>query len=259
MKKSYSFLRGASFIFFAACLSATAHAASAQTYNVGATPTGAPFTFFDIKADKIRGSMIDIADAVSKAGGFSIHVVPTSFSALIPSLTSNKIDFISAGMIKTEERTKVVSFSEPVYSYGEGLMVKSDDNTRYTNLDALKGQVIGVQGGTVYYTMLNKMGTFKAIKTYNTIAEMVTDLKLGRIKAAVADQPIIAYQLKLGTFSGVKLSSDYVPTETGQVCFVVRKGDTATLDTLNNAIHTIKSNGTLEKILNQWGLSTHGA
>jgi len=43
------------------------------------------------------------------------------FSTLIAALTSNKIDLISAAMYITPARKEVIEFSEPVYSYGEGL------------------------------------------------------------------------------------------------------------------------------------------
>ena len=51
----------------------------------------------------------------------------TPFSALIPSLTSNKIDIISAAMLITPARQEVIDFSDPVFPYPEGMIVKPDD------------------------------------------------------------------------------------------------------------------------------------
>lgn len=65
-------------------------------------------------------------------------------------------------MLKTAARQQVVAFSDPVYSYGEGLMVKSDDAKAYTTLDELKGEVVGAQVGTVFLDMLNKKGILKS-------------------------------------------------------------------------------------------------
>jgi polar amino acid transport system substrate-binding protein len=230
------------------------HAAEAPLYKVGATATGSPFTFLDIKSNSIQGMMVDIAKAVGEAGGFGTQMEQTNFAALIPSLTSGKLDFISAGMLKTEERAKVVDFSAPVYSYGEGLIVNADDSGVYPDLSALKGEVIGAQAGTAFYDLVNKMGIFKEVRTYDSIAEMVRDLSLGRIRAAVADQPIVAYQIRQNTFKGVKLAADYKPVNVGDVCFVVRKGDSETLERLNKAIDTIKANGTLQGIVQKWGV-----
>ncbi|WP_321373760.1 ABC transporter substrate-binding protein [Pseudomonas extremaustralis] len=240
---------------FCAALCVTAVLAeSAPSYKVGATASGSPFTFLDIKSNSIQGVMVDVAQAVGKAGGFTSQIEQTNFAALIPSLTSGKLDFIAAGMLKTEERTKVVDFSAPVYAYGEGLIVRADDNAAYPDLTPLKDQVVGVQAGTIFYDQLNKLGIFKEIRTYDSIGEMVRDLSLGRIKAAVGDQPVVAYQISQKLFKGVKLAPDYIPTHVGDVCLVVRKGDAQTLERLNTAIASIKADGTLNSILKKWGL-----
>jgi polar amino acid transport system substrate-binding protein len=39
-----------------------------------------------------------------------------------------------------------------VYAYGEGLIVRADDNAAYPDLTSLKGQVVGVQAGTIFTT-----------------------------------------------------------------------------------------------------------
>lgn len=229
--------------------------ASAQTsYTVGATATGVPFTFLDVKTNSIQGMMVDTATAVGKAAGFEVTIQQTVFSALIPSLTSNKIDIISAGMLRTDQRAQVVDFTDPVYSYGEGLIVKADDNKSYPSLDELKGEMVGAQVGTVFLDMLNKKGGFKEVRSYDSIADMMRDIALGRIKAGVGDQPIVAYQIAQNTNPAVKLSKDYKPTNVGDVCLVVRKGDTPLLERLNKAIASIKSDGTLAKIVQKWGL-----
>lgn len=238
-----------------ACAASLVGAQSATpTYNVGATATGVPFTFLDVKTNSIQGMMVDTVTAVAKAGGFQVNVQQTVFSALIPSLTSNKIDIISAAMLKTAARQQVVDFSDPVYSYGEGLMVKADDTKTYTSLDDLKGEIVGAQVGTVFLDMLTKKGIFKEVRSYDSVGDMGRDLALGRIKAALADQPIVAYQMRQNVFQGVKLSESYKATNVGDVCLVMRKGDTNMLSRVNKAIATIKADGTLAKVVQKWGI-----
>lgn len=230
-------------------------AAFAQaTYNVGATATGVPFTFLDVKTNSIQGMMVDTATAVGQAAGFKVAVQQTVFSALIPSLTANKIDIISAGMLRTAQRAEVVDFSQPVYSYGEGLIVKVDDAKAYATLDDLKGEAVGAQVGTVFIDMLNKKGGFKEVRGYDSIADMMRDIALGRIKAGLGDQPIVAYQLSQGVNPNVKLAREYKPTSVGDVCLVVRKGDAEMLARVNKGIAAIKADGTLAKIIKKWNL-----
>ncbi|MBV8622219.1 MAG: transporter substrate-binding domain-containing protein, partial [Herbaspirillum sp.] len=120
-----------------AALATTLGAAPAMaqsSYNVGATSTGVPFTFLDIKTNKLQGMMVDTVTAVGSKAGFSVNIQQTPFAALIPSLTGNKIDIIAAAMLKTEARAQIVDFSDPVYSYGEGLFVNAQDTKSYKNL-----------------------------------------------------------------------------------------------------------------------------
>lgn len=232
-----------------------ASAVQAETLRVGATATGIPFTFLDVKTNQIEGMMVDTAHAVAKAAGFEAEIQQTVFAALIPSLTTKKLDIISAAMIKTPEREKVVAFSDPVYEhYGDGLMVRKDETANYKSLDDLKGKVVGVQAGTTYYNLLMKKGYFKEIRTYDSIADFARDLALGRIDAGVGDKPIMAYQIKQGTLKDVKLVADYKQEAVGVVCLEVRKEDTELLKTLNTAIAKIKASGELEKIIQKWGI-----
>lgn len=111
----------------AAGMMGSASVLATPTYRVGATATGIPFTFVDIKSGHTQGMMVDAIEAIGKAGGFQTDIQQSVFSALIPSLTSNKIDLISAAMLKTPEREKVVQYSDPIYSYGEGLILQEKD------------------------------------------------------------------------------------------------------------------------------------
>ena len=229
-------------------------AAAQTTVNVGATATGVPFTFLDVKTNSIQGMMVDVATAVGDAAGFKVAVQQTVFSALIPSLTTSKIYLISAGMLKTAARAEVVDFSAPVYSYGEGLIVKADDTKAYAGLDDLRGEIVGAQVGTVFLDLLNKKGGFKEVRSYDSIADMMRDIALGRIKAGLGDQPIVAYQLAQGANTSVKLAKDYKPINVGDVCLVVRKGDGEMLARVNKGIAAIKADGTLAKIVKKWNL-----
>ena len=124
----------------AVVLTAAVPASAQQVMKVGSTPTGIPFTFLDTKTNTIQGIMVDLITEIGKDAGFQVQIEPMQFSALVPSLTSNKIDIISAAMFVTPARKEVIDFSEPFYSYGEGLLVPKGDTKTYTTQEDLKGQ-----------------------------------------------------------------------------------------------------------------------
>jgi polar amino acid transport system substrate-binding protein len=175
------------------------------------------------------------------------------FSALIPSLTANKIDIIAAAMFATAARKEVIDFSEPVYTYGEGLVVPKADSKAYTSQDDVKGTVVGAQVGTAFVDALKKTGLFSEVKVYDTIPDILRDVNAGRLKAGFADYPILAYNLQQGNFADVRLVDGYKPVTVGTVAIGVRKSDTELLGKINASLAKLKANGTIAKILEKWG------
>ena len=234
-------------------------ASAQQVLKVGSTPTGIPFTFLDTKTNIIQGLMVDLITGIGKDAGFEVQVEPMQFSTLIASLTSNKIDIISAAMFATAARKEVIDFSDPVYTYGEGLLVPKTDTKNYAAAEDLRGEVVGAQVGTAFVDALKKTGLFSEVKAYDTIPDILRDVNAGRLKAGFADYPILAYNLKQGSFPEVRLVDSYEPTIVGTVAIGVRKGDADLLKKINASLAKLKANGEVDKILAKWGLKPNGA
>ena len=248
-----SFQRLVQAAFAALAIAASAPASAQQVVKVGSTPTGIPFTFLDTKTNSIQGIMVDLITEIGKDAGFTVQIEPMQFSALVPSLTSNKIDVISAAMFATAARKEVIDFSDAVYTYGEGLVVPKTDTKSYTSQEDLKGETVGAQVGTAFVDALKKTGLFSEVKVYDTIPDILRDVNAGRLKAGFADYPILAYNLKQGSFGEVRLVDSYKPVTVGTVAIGVRKSDGALLTKINTSLAKLKKDGTIGKILEKWG------
>jgi len=232
----------------------TATAQTQTTYRAGSTPTGVPFTFLDTKTNSIQGVMVDLSQSIAKDLGIAIDIQGMPFSTLIPSLTSNKIDLIVAALGMTPARQEVVDFTEPVYSYGEGMVVNAEDKGDFSNLENLRGQIVGVQVGTVYVDPLKNTGLFKEVKVYDSLGDVIRDVSLGRIKAGFGDYPIVAYQIGQGVHKGVRLVKEHKPVVNVNIGMAVRKGDQEKLGKVNASLKKLKADGTVDTILRKWGL-----
>jgi polar amino acid transport system substrate-binding protein len=231
-----------------------APAQAQQVMKVGSTATGIPFTFLDTKTNTIQGVMVDLVTEVGKDAGFQVQVEAMQFSTLIAALTSNKIDLISAAMYITPARKEVIDFSEPVYSYGEGLIVPKSDTKEYKTFEDLKGETVGAQVGTAYVEPLKKTGLFADVKIYDTIPDIMRDVNTGRLKAGFGDYPILAYNVQQGNFPDLRLVKSYKSTILGSIGIGMRKGDPALLAKINASLAKLKANGTVDKIMAKWGL-----
>lgn len=246
-------------VIAALLLTAAAPGSAQQVLKVGSTPTGVPFTFLDTKTNSIQGVMVDLITEIGKDAGFTVQIEPMQFSTLVPSLTSNKIDIISAAMFATAARKEVIDFSDPVYTYGEGLLVPKTDTKSYTALEDLRGEIVGAQVGTAFVDALKKTGLFADVKAYDTIPDILRDVNTGRLKAGFADYPILAYNLNQGGFPEARLVDSYKPTIIGTVAIGVRKGDAELLGKINASLAKLRANGEVDKILDKWGLKPKGA
>ncbi|QEI04559.1 amino acid ABC transporter substrate-binding protein [Pigmentiphaga aceris] len=234
-------------------LSLPAHAQQ-PVMKVASTPTGSPFTFLDTSTNKIEGVMVDISNAIGKESGFTVQIEPMQFSALLGSLTSKRVDMISAAMFITPARQEVVDFSQPIYTYGEGVVVMKKDTGAYTSFADFKGKRMGVQIGTAFVEPMQKSGLFSEVKLYETTADLMRDANAGRIDAGVLDYPIAAYAVSNGKFPELRMVDTYKPTIVNSVGIATAKGNTELMGKINTSLTKLKADGTIDKILKKWGL-----
>lgn len=218
---------------------------------VGSTATGVPFSFIDVRTNSLTGAMVDIARAVAGQAGMPVDLQITPFSALIPSLTAGKIDMIAAAMLRTPEREEVVAFSNPVYAYGGAIVVGADDRSP-RQLSDLIGRRVGAQVGTRFVDQLTAAGV-KDLRTYDSLADILRDLRLGRLDACYGDEPILRYYLRVTETKTLRLAPDYRPPGLEDVCLVVRKDQPQLLSRLNAAIEQTKA-VQIAAIIGKWGL-----
>ena len=231
----------------------SATALAQDAVKVGSSPTGLPFTFVNTENSQMDGVLIDVVKAIKDDLGIEPEFEAVQFSALVPSLTSSKIDIIASAMFITEARGKVVAFSDPVYGYGEGLFVPISDDTAYKSYDDLKGKTVGVQVGTTFVDLFQKSGLFNGVKIYKGIPDIIADVNAGRIDAGFGDGPMVAYYLSKGQFPKVKVVESYEPSAAGEFGLALRKDDER-MPKVNEAIARIKTDGTLQDILAKYGL-----
>jgi polar amino acid transport system substrate-binding protein len=237
-----------------AAVSGAAPQAQAETLRVGTEAQGIPFSFLNDQ-NELDGFMIELIKVIGQKAGFDVQLEPMEFSALISSLNSDKVDLVSAAMYITPKRAEVIDYSDPVYSYGEGMIVGKDDTKDYKSFKELEGETVGAQLGTVYIAALQEAGIFGEVKVYDTIPQIMNDVNAGRIKAGFADYPIMSYYLGQGQFPEVRLVKSYEATLPGKIGIATQKGDTEHMTKINAAIAEMKQSGELDKMIEKWGLN----
>lgn len=227
-----------------------------ETIKVITTAGGYPFNAKNASNQELEGFMIDIINEAASRAGVKPEFTTGEWNSLIPSVQSGKADVIVDGMYITDERKEVINFTDPVFGYGEGMIVQEDDTTTAT-LEDLGGKTIGVQIGTSYKDMLEEKATVTnyEVKTYQTQSDMLKDIQNGRIDAALSDSPTFSYLLKMNPDSKFRIVENYEPSLSGLIGIGISKDQPDLLENLNKAIADMKEDGTFKEIYEKWGVN----
>lgn len=153
-------------------------------------------TFRVSKDGKYVGIDVDLLAAISKLEGFDYELTAMDFKGIIPALQSNQIDGAIAGMSITDERKKVLDFSEGYYVSGLSAVIKAGNNS-IKSLDDLKGKAFAVKKGTAgaKYAEDNSAKLGAKIKYFNDTPSMFQEVKNGNSDVTFEDYPVIAYMI----------------------------------------------------------------
>lgn len=223
-------------------------AGGAKVLRVGTEPAFAPFEFQQEGSKELTGFDIDLVKAVGKQMGYKVEIQNMGFDALIPALEAGNIDVAIAGMSITDERKKVVAFSDPYYTSGLLIMVPKD-NTTIKSIEDLKGKRIACQIGT---TGEKKSRSVEGatVTAFNTQSEASMEMKNGGADAVINDAPVVAYYLQQGGASVAKTVGEKMEAE--DYGMAVNKNKPELAAEINKAMAELKKNGEFDKIYATW-------
>ncbi|MFC3886332.1 transporter substrate-binding domain-containing protein [Bacillus songklensis] len=217
-----------------------------KVYKVGVDTTYPPFEFEE--GGKYKGIDIDLINAIADNQGFKIELAPMDFGGIIPAMQAGELDVAIAGMSITDERKKVVNFSEPYFDAGITLVVKKG-NTDIKSVDDLKGKTVAVKKGTTgaNYAQENagKQG-FKVVQ-FNDSPAMFQEVANGNADALIEDYPVIAYAIAQKDL-GLEIAGDRLNGD--QYGIAVLKGkNQELLEKINKGLSELKESGKYDEIV----------
>ena len=218
---------------------------------VGTEAAFAPFEYYDEKDRKLTGFDVDLIRAVAKEIGYkNCTIKHMDFDALIPAVNSEKADMAISAMTITENRKRVVLFSQPYYKAGLSFIVRKDLND-VKKFEDLQGKTIAVQEDTTGFVYAEKLKDKGAvIKAYDNYDRAFVELKNGKADAVVCDLPVLKYFLKNGGSAYAKLVGEPLTAEEYGVAVAKKKPEME--KAVNQALDTLKKNGTYDKIYEKW-------
>ena len=192
------------------------------------------------------GIDIDVATAIAEKLGLELQVDDMDFDAALLAAQNGKSDMVMAGVTVTDERQKVMDFSD---TYAEGIQsVIVPEDSDIASVDDLAGKTIGTQRGTTGYIYCTDDFGEDSVVAYDNGLTAVQALNNGQVDAVVIDnapaKEFVAANTGLKILDTAYAQEDYA--------IGVAKGNTALLDAINGALKELQADGTLQSIVDKY-------
>ncbi len=210
---------------------------------------GEPYVFEDQKnPGTYIGCEVDIAAGIAKQLGVKPKLVITPWDNLIPSLQKGDFDMAMNAIEATEDRNKIVLFSEPYYVYAQQITVRKETQGINT-LEDLKGKKVATLSGTAAEDLLRST-PYIQVQINPEIIYSYRDLESGKVDAVVLDTPIAA---AFGA-TNPKLKNTGEPFGEGIYIIAFRQNQISLRDAINDILQRMKENGELKAIYEKWNI-----
>ena len=222
--------------------------AMAEKVRLASEGAYAPFNYMD-DSGKLAGFEVDLGNDLCQRAGLECEWVVNEWDTMIPNLIAGNYDGIMAGMSITDERKESIDFSAEYFPPDPSKFV----TLKGTDVDpaALKGNKIGVQGGTIQAAYAEEnFGEGNTILSFETGDQSIADLAAGNVDVVLADgsflEPAVKGSGGMIEFVGGELLIG------GGVGIGMRKGEAELQAKLGAALEAAKADGTVDKLIMEY-------
>ena len=225
------------------------------TIKVGVFSDKPPFGYVDANGEN-QGYDVFIAKKLAKdllGDESKVEFVLVEAASRVEFLQSNKVDLILANFTVTPERREVVDFANPYMKVALGIV--SQDGTKVTSIDQLKGQKVIVNKGTTADAYFTKNYPDIELVKFDHNTEAFEALKDNRGAALAHDNTLLFAWARENAGYTVGISS---LGEEDTIAPAVKKGNEELLEWVNTEIKSLGQNGTIREAYNETLLPAYG-
>jgi len=212
------------------------------TLTVGSDIPYPPFEQGDPPA--YEGFDIDLINAVADEMGLETKIVDAPFDVILAGDTG-RFDLSIAATTITEPRENRVDFSNPYFESEQSLLVRRDGDVQ--SIDDLTAEsVVGAQDGTTGESYAED-NTDAEVRPFPEIDDAYNALSGGQVDAVIND--LSSTSSVAGGNTDLEVAETF-PTD--ELYGIVFPQGSSLVDAVNEALQTVKDNGTLAEIYQEW-------
>lgn len=209
-----------------------------------------PFNFIRTDTRVATGWDYAIGAELGRRLGFEPVFREIAWDSMIQGISTGQFDIAGNGITITEERARVVDFSDPYMAVTQRLLVRRDES-RFTSLDTFGAADvgrIGAQKGNTNYTVAEKLAGPARVVAYDGFGELIQALLNSDIDAVLIDD--VGGQGYVGANrEKLKLLDGGLPGQ--DLGFIFPKNSPLRLE-INRALAAMRADGTLARINGEW-------
>jgi polar amino acid transport system substrate-binding protein len=219
---------------------------------------GGPYVYpRDDDPSEVTGFEVELADRLALRLGVKARFFQGQWDKMPDLLRARKIDVILNGYEWMPARLETMDATLPYFVYGLQLLARRDDAT-LAGVENLERRVapsrrrkIGVLAGSAAESYAEqRFAPWVDIVPYDGNTDTLREVETGKLDATLEDTPIAVFYGP--RFPALRPVGQ--PVGRGYYVIYVRKGETALLAALDQALITLIRNGELERLYRRWGL-----
>lgn len=224
----------------AALAAGTAFADGHSVVRLGTEGAYAPYNFLDDNGE-VAGFERELGDELCARAELTCEWVTNEWDSIIPNLVSGNYDVIIAGMSITDERKQVIDFTDPYTQPDPSAYLAAS-----ADLD-VETAVIAAQANTIQASFVASMPGATLLE-FATPEETVAAVRNGEADAVLADR---AFLTDFTAEDGLEMLAREELIG-GGIGMGLRQSDAELRDTFSAAIQSMKDDGTLNALIEEW-------
>ena len=213
---------------------------------VGTEAQYAPYEFKDFDANFV-GCDMWLAQQIADSLGVELEIVDMSFAGIIPAVQSGQVDLGIAAFTNTPERAEEIDFSDLYETSAQLLIVKTGNADTYSTKEALAGQKVGAQKGTIQSQLIQSALPDSELFELEKYPALALEVQNGNIAGLVVDQAV-GESLVANSNSELEVSNFEFSAEEASFgkSVVIAKGNEDLVAAVNEVVNKVTSDGSYQ-------------
>lgn len=228
-----------------------AGAADIQTIEEGVLSVGTdapypPFLLGNPDDPDFSGYEIEIFNAIAEDLGYEVEYTNTAFPTIFRDTANGLFDTAVASSTITAARERTVDFTDPHYEAQQALLVPEGSDV--ASVDDLGGVIVGAQDGTTGEAYANDETDAGEVRGFPQGPDAISALITSQVEAVIIDQPVALDAVEKQ--GGVEIVEEIQTNEL--YGFAVAPDNDGLREAINEALATLKEDGTLEGLYDKY-------